>query len=230
MEAKTGAAVGIAILLLIGGGAAYYATRDKAPDAPSTAFISDNAAQRLAEGYLALIFDDGNWNEVSPEGLTKNHGIGHAASPCPDFFAPFIIRFPDNLNPPPSNLALNPGGDRWFSFPPQVAIPPDGIPTFPADFPQPPPGFYSQPFFVNFNCNIPSPTTQELNGNLNITIYNADNTEYRPGFKIPLKVNVFAAADYPTDEALTDGFEPIPPNCSNFAMPVSTCFDFITVP
>ena len=202
--------IGLVIVGLLGVGAvANFNLSGNNQSGLTDKYISDLGAQRLAQGYLALVMDDDGWKQVDEVGLTKNHGIGHPASPCPDFFRPLILQFPDDISPLPSNLALDAGGVEWFDFPIQVPVPANGRPELPSTFPSlPPDGFFSQPFFTSFNCQLDSYTTQEFSSSLNITIYNADNTVYQPEFSIPVEMNVFAAQDYPADPAvLVDGFE-----------------------
>ena len=226
MNVKT---IGVAILILLGVGTAFYALKDKQTE--PTPFLSDLGSARLADGYLALILDrDDGWKPLDEVGLVKNHGVGHASSPCPDFFAPVVIMFPEGPNPPPSNLALNAPDLPWLSFPVQVGIPADGNPQLPGSVPPLPEGFFSDPFFVNFNCNIAGFDTQQLNGPLNITIYNQDNSQYRPTFQLPVNVDVFAQQDYPAEEIFTDGFEEIPATCANLGTPEEDCWNLIVFP
>jgi hypothetical protein len=206
--------ISLLVLGILGIGAlVYFNLQGNIQNNSTNEFISDLGAQKLAQGYLALILDGDEWKPVGEEGLVKNHGIGHPDSPCSDFFRPLILQFPEDTNPLPSNAALNNGGADWFDFPIQVPVPASGRPELPSTFPSlPPDGLFSQPFFTSFNCQLDSYITQELSGNLNITIYNADNTVYQPEFAIPVEVNVFAAQDYPADPSvLLDGFESATP-------------------
>ena len=223
--------LGIALLVaLIAGGIAYFGFQQEEPPAG----ISDLGAQQLAQGYLALVMDTEAqaWKPLDDEGLKKKHGISHPSSPCPDFFAPLILQFPDDIGSSslPSNLAMHVADTPWINSPVQVSIPPDGRPLLPESVPQLPKGYFSDPFFINFNCNINQLETQQLSGDLNITIYNADNSEYRPGFTIPVDVNVFGQTDYPNNEDFVDGFERLPLTCVNPGTPEEDCWNLIVFP
>jgi len=103
---------------------------------------------------LALFLDEAGWKPVDGIGLIKNHGIGHADSPCPDYFRPLILQFPEDVSPLPANLALNDGRTEWFEFPVLVPVPADGRPELPSGFPPlPAEGLFSQSFFTSFIAN-----------------------------------------------------------------------------
>ncbi|MDP3964485.1 MAG: hypothetical protein Q8Q20_02360 [bacterium] len=233
--------ISIVVLLGIGSYALFNTEEATAPTnengetkQENSGFISDLGAQKLAQGYLALVMDNDGWSELSEEGLKKNHGVSNPDSPCPDFFAPLILQFPEDVaaqNPPIENLALTSVGFPWLTFPVQVTVPADGRPNLPPSAPVLPDGFFSDPFFVNFNCNITSFDSQKLEGLLNIAIYNSDNSEYRPAFDIPVSVDLYGQQDYPADESIfTDGFESVPESCVSPGIPEEDCWNLIVFP
>jgi hypothetical protein len=213
-----------------------------APD--SSPFLSDVGAQRLAQGYLALVLDGpDSWQPVPEEGLKKNHGISHPQSTCPDIFPPTVLVFPDtiaDLGPPPFNLAINDNQTPWLDHPLQVPVtqgPGTFFETRGYEIVQAPDNFfYSHAFTTTFNCNIPSLETQNLSSGLNVSLYASDNTLIQT-FTVPIGVDVFAQADFPSDDGFfVDGFEgwgncpPVAPSAVQPGTPEEDCWNLIVFP
>jgi|SRR3989344_2051245 len=260
LDKKKTTAIGVVLAVLIGVGTYEFVLDNDAvfdlfqddfgtgmqfDDASSTPFTSDLGAQRLAQGYLALVMDGPeDWQLIPEEGVKKNHGIGHPASTCPDIFPPTVLVFPNTISdmgPPPFNLAINDGGTAWLDHPIQIPVTQGPAPFFtqegyeivgaPDNF------FYSHAFTTSFNCNIPALETQNLSTDLNVSLYASDNTLIQT-FDVPVGVDVFAQADFPgNDSFFVDGFEgwgscpPVAPATAvNPSTPEEDCWNLIVFP
>ncbi len=153
---------------------------------------------------------------ITIDSLVKFHGIGHPASPLPDYWPPVILQVPDELGG--GWIEVQDPDDPWFD------VPSDPIPLYPfaqLNLPegvsQPPAGTYSTPFFPSFNGDIPTLFTgaQTLEAFFTLILFGSDGDPYlMPDsnepfeFRVPVTVEVFAQEDWPSDTSIfTDGFE-----------------------